>query len=270
MTNGPIIRIAGLNYKIGSRYLLDNIHWTVQPGENWVVFGMNGSGKTTLLSIVAGFGPYTNGTVEVLGQRFSEETTLALRRQIGFVSSSFFDKHYTGEVVLNIVLSGLSGSLGIDSRLQNAHIRQARQLLQQLGIADKIAQPFRELSKGERQKVLIARALIAEPPLLILDEPCTGLDVYAREQLLTMVRRLARKQLTIIYVTHYAEEILEGFEHCLLLQRGKIYRCGPTQEIFDAETLSAFLNCPVQLHREAGKYFLAVQANEGDAYADKR
>lgn len=269
MTNTPIIKLAGLNYKIGSRYLLENIHWTVNPGENWVVFGMNGSGKTTLLSIIAGFGPYTNGTVEVFDQCFDEETTLALRQQIGFVSSSFFDRYYTGEVVLNIVLSGLSGSLGINSPISNAHILRARHLLQQLGMIAKSTQPFDELSKGERQKVLIARALIADPQLLILDEPCTGLDVCAREQLLTMVRHLAQTQLTIIYVTHYVEEILACFDHCLLLKEGKICCSGPTPDIFTTQTLSTFLDRPLKLKSSAGQYVLAFPTNKGDTYADQ-
>lgn len=269
MTNTPIIKLSGLNYKLGSRYLLDNIHWEVQPGEHWVVFGLNGSGKTTLLSIIAGFGPYTNGSVEVLGQHYGEDTTLALRRKIGFVSSSFFDKYYTGEVVLNIVLSGLSGTLGVGAAIQNHHICQARRLLQQMDMAGKIAQPFRELSKGERQKVLIARALIAEPEILLLDEPGTGLDVYARDQLLTMVRRLAKKQLTIIYVTHYPEEILDIFEHCLLLKQGRIYRSGLTESLFTAETLSTFLNYPVRLKRELGHYYLSVHQNESENHADE-
>ena len=138
-----------------------------------------------------------------------------------------------------------------------------------MDMAGKIAQPFRELSKGERQKVLIARALIAEPEILLLDEPGTGLDVYARDQLLTMVRRLAEKQLTIIYVTHYPEEILDIFEHCLLLKQGRIYRSGLTESLFTVETLSTFLNYPVRLKRELGHYYLSVHQNESENHADE-
>ena len=269
MNSKPVLDIHDLNVKTGRRYLLDHIHWTVEPGEQWVVFGLNGCGKTTLLSIIAGFRPYTSGTVEVLGEHYSDANTLSLRRQIGFVSSSFFDRYYTHEVVINIVLSGFSGTLGISGSVQNSELATARQLLKELGIAAKIAQPFNELSKGERQKVLIARALIARPKLLLLDEPGTGLDVYAREQLLNMVRQLAQEDLTIIYVTHYVEEILDIFDHALLLKQGKIYQSGATRSFFTAKNLSAFLDYPVALRQHAGQYTLSIQPRERERYADE-
>ena len=259
MSDGCLFRLTDVSVKLGSRYLLGHLNWQVACGQHWVVFGLNGSGKTTLLAILAGFSPYTSGQLDVLGQRYSEETTLALRRQIGFVSSSFFDKYYRREVVLNIVLSGLSGTLGPTCAVTNQDLQKALKLLAQMDLAAKSAQPFSELSKGERQKVLIARALIAEPKLLLLDEPGTGLDVYAREELLALIRQLAQKSLSMIYVTHYPEEILDCFDHALVLKEGQIYYNGPTQDFFTAPRLSAFLPCPVQLQKVNGKYYLSLE-----------
>lgn len=260
-----VVEIKGLNYKIGSRYLLNNILWQVKKGECWVVFGMNGSGKTTLLSIVAGFNRYSSGLVQIFGEEYSSDNTMALRKRIGFVSSSFFDKYYHGEKALDIVLSGLNGTLGLSGRFSNKDIMRARELLESMQVSSKSGQPFNELSKGERQKILIARALISEPELLILDEPGTGLDVVAREQMLELVRELSQSGITIIYVTHYMEEILDVFDHCLLLKQGRIYQCGKTGDMFTAENLSGFLEMPVTLEKMKDKYYISVDNNGSDA-----
>lgn len=218
----PIIRVENLNCQSGNRYLLRNITWEVQPGENWVVFGLNGSGKTTLLSIIAGYKMPTEGTLEVFGQAYSDENILPIRKKIGWVSSSYFDKYYTKESALTIVLSGLCGTLGIDSTVQPDDYIRAKKLLREWNLDKKFDLPFSMLSKGERQNVLIARALISSPEILVLDEPGTGLDVLAREQLLRKISRLAEGgNMTMIYVTHYPEEILSLFEQCIILQDRK-------------------------------------------------
>ena len=175
---------------------------------------MNGSGKTTLLSIIAGFRGYTSGSVNVFGSPYTEENILEKRKRVGWISSSFFDTYYQREAVLNIVLSGISGKLGMNRwAVTNDDIKRAKSLLIELGLKDKMHRTFDLLSKGERQNVLIARALISDPELLILDEPGTGLDVFAREYMLATVRALAaNKERTIIYVTHYTEEILDIFD----------------------------------------------------------
>lgn len=119
MENTPIIDVHGLSCKSGNNYLLHDVNWKVYPGEHWVVFGLNGSGKTTLLGAVAGFQPYTHGTLRVFGEEYSDENIFRLRRRIGFVSSSFFDKVVAEEAVINIVLSGLFGSLGVRGKVSD-------------------------------------------------------------------------------------------------------------------------------------------------------
>ena len=128
------IKLEQVSCKIGYKYLLKDINWNVRPGEHWVVFGMNGSGKTTLLSIVAGFKHATFGTVEVLGETFNNETVLKLRKKIGWVSASFFDKYYSKESVMDIVLSGKYGTLGVQNDVMAADRKRAKQLLDELGL----------------------------------------------------------------------------------------------------------------------------------------
>lgn len=233
-----IIHIDNLNFLAGNKYLLKKIDWSVQQNENWLVFGLNGSGKTTLLSVIAGYGNYTTGTVKVLGEEYNEDTTLQLRRKIGFVSSSFFTKFYKYESVLHVVLSGLTGTLGLRFQINNQDVIKAKKLLTELQIVDKANQAFQELSKGEQQKVLIARALIADPEILILDEPSTGLDMYAHDRMLRFIKNVAGEDTTVIYVTHYLEEVLEEFDNCLILKQGEIYACGKTADVLTQENLA--------------------------------
>ncbi len=257
----PIIRVENLNCQSGNRYLLRNITWEVKPGENWVVFGLNGSGKTTLLSIIAGYKMPTEGILEVFGQAYSDENILPIRKKIGWVSSSYFDKYYTKESALTIVLSGLCGTLGVDSTVQPDDYIRAKQLLREWNLDKKFDLPFSMLSKGERQNVLIARALISSPEILVLDEPGTGLDVLAREQLLRKISHLAEGgNMTMIYVTHYPEEILSLFEQCIILQQGKIIDRGKLTEVMTSERLSRDLGTDVVIRTlEDGRLDLRVK-----------
>ena len=255
MTEDVIIKANKLCLQSGKRYLLRDIDWEVKRGEHWLVFGMNGCGKTTLLGTVAGFKSQTSGTLEVFGQPYTNENILELRSKIGWVSGSFFDKCYSHESALNIVLSGLFGTLGIQFSITNAQVRQAKALLIEMRMGDKINTPFDFMSKGEQQNVLIARALMAEPEILVLDEPGTGLDVYAREHMLQTVQELAEKrQVTVIYVTHYPEEIQPFLQKTLLMQDGKVFAQGNTEDIMTSENISALLQDTVTIQHEAGNH----------------
>lgn len=257
-----VIKTKKLSCKVGHRYLLKDIDWEVQKGEHWVVFGTNGSGKTTLLSIIAGYKGYTGGDVEVFGQRFTPENIFQFRQKIGWVSSSFFDKCLNNEKVLNIVLSGKFGTIGIDFDVTNEDIIKAKALLKELRLTSKADYTFDLLSKGERQDVLIARALFANPEILVLDEPSTGLDVFAREYMLNTVQKLSENtELTIIFVTHYTDEIMAMFEHCLLLKNGRVYKKGLTQELFVSETISDLLDYPIKIYEENQRFRLELEVN---------
>ena len=247
-----VIEAKNVSCKVGYKYLLKDISWQVKAGQRWVVFGMNGSGKTTLLSIIAGFRHYTEGTVEVFGAPLDNDQILSVRRRIGWVSASFFDKYYHLETALMIVLSGKTGGFGLDTELTAKDVRMAKALLGELGVGEHVNHSFAMLSKGQRQSVLLARALLANPEILVLDEPCSGLDIIAREAVLAMVQDLAEHtEMTIIYVTHYTEEILEVFDHTLMLRNGLLYAQGQTEELFTQKRLSDFLNYPVKTERDS-------------------
>ena len=262
MDEETIIALDGVSVKAGYKYLLRNISWQVRRGEHWAVFGQNGSGKTTLLSVIAGFKQQTAGTVQVLGQAFTNDNILAIRRRIGWVSASFFDKYYTQESALHIVLSGLGGTLGLYDDITLDDVALAKALLGELGLGDKVDRTFDQLSKGERQNVLIARALISDPEILILDEPYTGLDVYNRSYLAETIAELSRqKALTIIYVTHYAEEITPLFGRTLLLKGGQVYAAGATEELLKDKVISGLLGHPAQISPSGEGYHLSIQAH---------
>lgn len=260
MSADIIIKAQNLSSTSGVKYLLQNINWQVARGEQWVVFGANGCGKTTLLSIIAGYKGYSAGNLEVFGEKYREDNILSLRQRIGWVSSSFFDKCFHNESVLDIVLSGKFATLGLDFAVENRDIIHAKELLVSLGLKDKIKSCFNTLSKGERQNVLIARAFMNKPEILILDEPSTGLDVMARAKFLQTLNSIANdEQVTMIYVTHYPEEILPIFDHCLLLKNGAIYKQGLTADLLTNQEMSAFFEQDVQvLHKDNGGYSFVV------------
>jgi iron complex transport system ATP-binding protein len=250
-----VIEASGLSCLSGSQYLLKDINWHVQEGERWVVFGRNGCGKTTLLSTIAGYQKYSEGSLKVFNKEYRNDNILDIRKQIGWISSSFFDKNYRSESVLDIVLSGVFGTLGLNFNIDDKHVVKAKQLLRNLGLKAKMNAPFNLLSKGERQHVLIARAFLTEPQVLILDEPCTGLDVLAREKFLYTIDSLAQETaMTMIYVTHYPEEVLPVFDRCLLLRYGAVYHSGNTADLFSDTVMSDFLNYPIHVEQTNGRY----------------
>lgn len=251
----PIVELKGLSSRAGAHYLLYDINWEVKPGEQWVVFGRNGCGKTTLLSTIAGYRQFTDGTLKVFGEEYTEENILNLRKRIGWISSSFFDKLYSSERVLDIVLSGAFGTMGVNYNVTNELMKRARMLLHEVGVEHKLLAPYDTLSKGERQLVLIARAFMSDPELLILDEPGTGLDAMARAQLLSTISAIAEESnKTVIFVTHYSEEVMPAFDKCLLIRSGIVYKAGKTEELFTSEVMTEFFEHNVTIKKENGLY----------------
>lgn len=236
-----LLKTENLGLKKGSKYILKDINWEIQSGDNWVLFGLNGCGKTTLLSILAGYQSGNEGYNCLFDEKVDKNNFLQLRKRIGFVSSSFFDRYLKKELVTDIVLAGKFGTLGIAGEIADEDIQKAKSLSRMLGIEKKMRYPYDCLSKGQQQRVLIARAMMNEPEILLLDEPCSGLDMIARETFLHNIQDLAeRNRMAIVYVTHHTEEILPFFNKAALMKDGELVEKGELEEVFSQEILEKF------------------------------
>jgi iron complex transport system ATP-binding protein len=255
-----VIHMQGVSRIEGNKYILRHINWDVQQGEHWAIIGLNGSGKTTLLNMVNGYIWPSEGEMSVLGKRFGSYDIRELRKKIGWVSSSLQEKFYTNETAKEIVLSGKSATIGLYDSPKSKDIDHAVMLLSRLKCEHTAAQPYWTLSQGEKQKVLIARALISSPHLLILDEPCVGLDIFSREHLLSQIEHIGRQESapTLIYVSHRTEEILPVFTHTLLLRRGAVHSQGKTREVLTTGNLSAFYQTPVDIQWNKDRAWIQI------------
>jgi iron complex transport system ATP-binding protein len=244
-----IIEMEKVSVIRDSKYLLKDIDWVVKSGEHWAVLGLNGSGKTTLLHMLNGYIYPSQGTVRVLGNIFGKNDLRELRKYIGWVSTAVQEKFYTRETTHEIVLSGRFGSIGLFDKPEREDVERADYLLDLFDCTHLSKRPYLSLSQGEKQRILIARGLMAAPPLLILDEPCTGLDIIAKEQLLGIISKLSldKDAPTLIYVTHQTEEIIDAFRHTLLLRRGEVYSQGKTEDLMTDSCLSDFFEEPVEI-----------------------
>ncbi|WP_346217014.1 ABC transporter ATP-binding protein [Caldifermentibacillus hisashii] len=259
-----MISLENISLKREGKTILKNVSWAVTRGEHWSILGLNGSGKTTLLKIINGYLWPTEGRVRVLDQTFGQTNIPELRKKIGWVSSSIQQRFRPSDSVLSIVLSGKFGSIGLYDTVQKSDIEKAHDLMKLLACETFMNQNYESLSQGEQQRVLIARALMASPELLILDEPCTALDIKAREQFLRFIEKIANEPggPTLIYVTHHVEEILPVFTHTLLLRSGEVIASGQTDEILTETNLSTFFQQPVSIQIHDGRTWIALIRTE--------
>jgi len=245
--------------------ILDSVDWRVERGEHWAILGANGSGKTSLLRALTGYLPPTAGEIRVLGETYGRFDWRDLRTRIGLVSSSVHQMMEDGETALKAVVSGRYAQIGYWGEMRAEDIRAADAILRRVEARQLRARPWRFLSQGERQRVLIGRALMASPKLMILDEPCAGLDPVAREHFLQFLARIARARgaPTMVLVTHHVEEIVPLFSHVLVLKSGRVLDAGPRARVLTSRTLSSAFDAPVHLSRARGRYSLAVRADRG-------
>lgn len=254
-----ILEIRGVTFVADNTTILDDVSWRVEPGQHWAVLGPNGAGKTTLLRIACGYlWPNAGGSVYRGGQR--QVDLRQLRRSIGWISSAMIAEIPKRENVLDTVVSGRFAQLGLKPVAWDGPTRKdyetSREHLEQLGCAELAAKPFGVLSQGEQQKVLIARARMAEPLLVILDEPCAGMDPGARERFLGTLSELTRQPNapSLVLVTHHIQEIVPGVDNTLVLHQGRVLRSGNTRSVLDAATISEIYGVPVsQLVSENGR-----------------
>jgi iron complex transport system ATP-binding protein len=255
-TAKPILSVAGLRIERGGTVILRDVNWRVPRGEHWVILGANGSGKTSLLSALTGYLMPTAGEISVLGETYGESDWRELRKKIGLVSSSVRQMMADDEPALETVASGKYAMIDFWGRLTRGEKNQALKLLRQIECEYLAARPWRVLSQGERQRVLIGRALMAKPRVLILDEPCAGLDPAAREHFLQFIQRLGvqKNSPTLVLVTHHVEEIVPVFSHVLFLKGGGVLAGGRKSEVLNSRTLSAAFAAQIKLQRSHHRY----------------
>lgn len=238
--------------------ILDSISWRIGRGEKWVLFGPNGSGKTKLLEIIAGYIYPSGGEVTRFGMRQGESDIRDLRLRIGYVSTPMRERFPAGETVTDVILSGPRASVGLYDEPSPDEVARAGRLLESAGLADKGPRRFGTLSDGERQKILMLRAIMPEPDLLLLDEPAMGLDLPAREGLLSTLASLCEgKSTSVVYVTHYTDEITPLFDKVFMIQRGRAFYSGSMADGLTGGNLSGIFGTPVAVIRRNGRYFAA-------------
>jgi iron complex transport system ATP-binding protein len=252
-----VLRLRGVGVRFDKSMLLKDIDWTVRSDESWVVIGPNGAGKTTLLQIAAALLMPTEGTAEVLGERLDGADLQDLRSRIGFASAAVADQVPPAEKVIDLVLTASYGILGRNAEdYDSFDVTRAVELLVALGCAHLIRRRYATLSEGERKRVQIARSLMPDPELLLLDEPAAGLDLGGREELLRQISMLAADPQApmIVLVTHHVEEVPEGFTHAMLLRKGAVLAAGPVLEVFTERNLSKCFGVPLLVERRAARW----------------
>lgn len=248
----------------GQTTILKGINWQVEPGEHWAILGANGSGKTSLIMAVAGYLPFGSGRIFLLDGWIGKINLLEQRKKIGIVSQSLSE--YIADKVFNIkaievVLTGLFGSLRLVDQVSDEDRQRALQILTELGHAELADKSFNLLSAGERQSCMLARSKMARNELVLLDEPCAGLDFAARERFLLTLEAMitGENSPTAVFITHHPEEIVSGISHLLLLRKGTVVAAGPKKEVMTSKLLSQTFDLPLRVTADNGRYW--VQAS---------
>ncbi len=251
-----VVQVAGVDLVRDDRLLLDRVSLTIRAGEHWALLGPNGAGKSTLLQIMATYAHPTRGQVDLLGHRLGRVDVFRLRPWIGHVSP-----HHRVDpprTVREVVLTGVTGTIQLVPRRETsaAELSRAMAVTELMGLGTRTDAQWRVLSAGERSRVLIARALMAEPRLLLLDEPAAGLDVAGREQLLASLDGLRRRQprLATVLVTHHLEELPASTTHALLLRGGRVVAGGVACDVLTTELASACFGHRLVVTGQAGRW----------------
>jgi len=252
-----VLELTDVTIVRSGKKLLDQVSWRVLPGDHWVIVGPNGAGKTTLLQIASANMHPTSGVAEVLGERLGAVDVFELRPRIGHTSASIAELVPPGETVQNLILSAAYAVLGRwNEEYDPEDHERALAMLAELGIKSLAERTFGTLSEGEKKRVLIARALMTDPEMVLLDEPAAGLDVGAREDLLASLEALAsdNRGPSLVMVSHHLEEIAPGFTHALLLSQGRVVASGPIRDTLTSENLSQAFGQRLEVTYDAGRF----------------
>lgn len=249
----PVLELADVTVRRGEATLIEGVDWTVEEDERWVVLGPNGAGKTTLLQVAAAQIHPTSGVVGILGEVLGTVDVFELRPRIGLTSAAIAEKIPRDERVHDVVVSASYAVIGRwREHYDQLDHQRANELLTELGAGHLADRTFGTLSEGERKRVQIARSLMTDPELLLLDEPAAGLDLGGREDLVSTLSVLAMDEASpaTILVSHHVEEIPPGFTHAMLLRAGRVVAAGPLEHVMTEEIVSATFGMPLQLTHE--------------------
>jgi iron complex transport system ATP-binding protein len=252
-----VLELADVSVRRGAATLLDSVDWTVRDDERWVVLGPNGAGKTTLVQVCSAQIHPTSGVVGILGEVLGTVDVFELRPRIGYTSAAIAERIPRDEPVRDVVVSASYGVVGRwREHYDDLDHERADRLLVEVGVKHLADRTFGTLSEGERKRVQIARALMTDPELLILDEPAAGLDLGGREDLVARLSLLANDAdaPASVLVTHHVEEIPPGYSHGLLLRSGKVVAAGLLDDVLTDENLSATFGLPLVVQRRRGRY----------------
>ena len=253
-----MIHLQHIYLRREDKQIFSDVNLRTNPGEQWVLLGRNGSGKTTILEMVTGYLFPSSGQVEVLGYRYGSCDVREVRKEIGYIGQSMIEKLHLGDPVWEVVATGEYAFLRFYQTIPDEVVRKARAMLEELGIGHLADWPLGVLSQGERKKVLLARAMMSAPKLLIMDEPCAGLDLYEREKLLKAIGGFAGRNMQMIYVTHHIEEIIPVFTHVALMDQGRIVAAGPKEEVLTAGRLRETYEVDVKIDWFNGRPWIRV------------
>lgn len=253
----PVLSFSDVVVRRGTRNIVDGVTWSVNDDERWVVLGPNGAGKTTLLQLADTLMHPTSGTVTILDEQLGRTDVFDLRPRIGFASTALARQIPSGETVLNVVMTAAFSVMGRwNEQYESVDERRALRVLRDWQLDHLADRLFGTLSDGERKRVQIARAIMTDPELLLLDEPTASLDLGSREVLLGLLSAYAKSPTTpaIVMVTHHVEEIPVGFTHVLLLRDGGVVAAGPIAVTLTPENLSAAFGMQIALASAGGRY----------------
>jgi len=258
------LSVQDLRLQRGERVILDGVDWRVAPGEHWVILGPNGCGKTSLINCLTGYEMATAGEITVDGSQYGRTDWREVRKRVGLVTATLTRYLEPFEPVLDAVVSGREAMLNLVGDVPPEWVAEARQLLERIGCGYLVGSRWGVLSQGERQKILICRALMSRFHVLILDEPCAGLDPVAREHFLQWLAELVSVpgSPSLVLVTHHVEEILPFFTHVLLLKSGRVLKSGAKHEVLDSALLSEAYGAPLQISRVGERWQLTLSFTE--------
>ncbi|NQX48926.1 ATP-binding cassette domain-containing protein [Paenibacillus tritici] len=254
-----MISLQHLSLRREQSQILDDVSLEMKQGENWVILGRNGSGKTTLLEMMTGYLFPSKGSVEVLGYKYGQCDLREVRKEIGYIGPSLMEKLSLTDPVWEVVATGAYAYLRFYEAIPPSVREQALKLLEDMNLGELAYHPFGSLSQGERKKAMLARCLIAEPKLLIMDEPCAGLDLYEREKMLAEIDKLRQHNVSVVYVTHHVEEIVPLFTHVALIRDGKLAGAGAKNEVLTQEMLMATFDIPVTVEWDNGRPWIKIR-----------